>query len=69
MNYLTKRDRMNAAFKWREDKRRQSDEELLIHALGVFILIITICQINYIYNNYKYNYKYNYKKLEYKDNL
>ena len=63
MNYLTKRDRMNAAFKWREDKRRQSDEELLIHALGLFILIITLCQINYIYNNY------NYKKIEYKDNL
>jgi hypothetical protein len=63
MNYLTKRDRMNAAFKWREDKKKQSDEELLIHALGLFILIITISQINYIYNNY------NYKKLEYKDNL
>jgi hypothetical protein len=64
MNYLTKRDRINAAFKWREDKRKQSNDELLTHALGLFILIITLCQINYIYNNYN-----NYKKLEYKDNL
>jgi hypothetical protein len=61
MNYLTKRDRMNAAFKWREDKKKQSNEELLTYALGLFILIITLCQINYIY--------YNYNKLEYKDNL
>jgi hypothetical protein len=63
MNNLSKRDRMNAAFKWREDKKMQHNEELLAHALELFILIIILCQINYIYNNYNKDNQLIYKSL------
>lgn len=54
-----KREMIHNAFRWREEKRKQAEEELLIHSLELFILIITICQINYIYKEFfYYNYKY-----------
>jgi hypothetical protein len=52
MDYKTKRDMILRAYKWREDIKRKSDEELYTQALLVFMFIITLNHMYYIYKNF-----------------
>ncbi len=53
MDYQYKRDMILKAYKWREDMKRKSDEELYAQMYLVFLFIITLSHISYMYNNYK----------------
>jgi hypothetical protein len=55
MDYQTKRDMIKKAFKWREDKKKQSDDEFYAKTLLVFMFIISLSHLLYIYNNFNKN--------------
>ena len=48
----TKREMILRAYKWREDLKRKSDEELYAKMFVVFMFIITLNHLNYIYKNF-----------------
>ncbi len=48
----TKREMILRAYKWREDMKRKSDEELYAQTVMVFMFIITLSHLCYIYNNF-----------------
>jgi hypothetical protein len=52
MDYQNKREMILRAFKWREDMKKKSDEELYAQTLMVLMFIITVSNIYYMYNNF-----------------
>ncbi len=48
----TKRDMILRAYKWREDMKKKSDEELYAQTFLVFMYILIISHIGYMYNNF-----------------
>jgi hypothetical protein len=48
----TKREMILRAYKWREDMKRKSDDELYKKIFMVFMFILTLNNILYIYNNF-----------------
>jgi hypothetical protein len=55
MDYKTKRDMIMRAYKWREDTKKQADEEFYAKTLLVFMFIITFSHMYYIFNNFNKN--------------
>ena len=54
-NYTIKRNMILAAFKWRDDIKKKSDDELY-KQLFVFMMYISfISNMKYFYNNYDKN--------------
>jgi hypothetical protein len=52
MDYKTKKDMIMRAYKWREDTKKQEDDEFYANTLLVFMYIITLAHlynINYYY--------------------
>jgi hypothetical protein len=51
MDYQNKREMILKAFKWRDDMKKKSDEELYAQTIIVFMFIITLSHMIYIYKN------------------
>ncbi len=51
MDYQHKREMILKAFKWRDDMKKKSDEELYAQTVMVFMFIITLSHMIYIYNS------------------
>jgi hypothetical protein len=51
-NYNIKRNMILSAFKWRDDIKKKSDEELYRQFFLFIIYISLLSNINYMYNNY-----------------
>ncbi len=64
-NYNIKRNKILEAFKWREDMKKKSDNELY-GQLFLFIMFISfLSNMKYFYNNYdKYNIEEIYNSLD-----
>ncbi len=51
---MNKYDMIQQAYKWREMKRQQSNEELYKQMYYVFFLILAFNHLSIIYKNYNY---------------
>ncbi len=62
---MNKYEMIQQAYKWREQKKQQSNEELFKNIYYVFFSILAINHIVFIYKNYNYiNYSYNINNLD-----
>jgi len=52
MDYNIKRNKILEAFKWREDKKKQSDNELYGQLMLFLIYLSFFSNMKYFYNNY-----------------
>jgi hypothetical protein len=52
MDYQTKRDMILRAYKWHDDNKKKSDEELYAQAIIVFMFIIMLSHMSYMYYNF-----------------
>lgn len=51
-NYNIKRNKILEAFKWREEKKKQSDNELYGQLMLFLIYLSFLSNMKYFYNNY-----------------
>ena len=61
---MNKYEMIQQAYRWRETKRRESNEELYKQMYYVFFLILAINHFNYMYKNYNYMTLNNYNIID-----
>jgi hypothetical protein len=54
-NYNIKRNMILNAFKWRDDIKKKSDDELYAQMFSFLFYLSLLSNISYLYNNYNKN--------------